>query len=192
VRSSRPSANAASGGDRTGGDRTGGPAAAGKGADPSAAPTAATSPASPPSAPQERAPARLPQPLDLDSLRARLPDNRYWALAAPTDDPEVLRSRELAARAENVLYGKVLSGTATDEEIEHYFDERRRTLSDYAEVARAVLADDQISERDRSLFELALRMDQDRLAALPAEKDAAVARQKLQAERRAAWKAQNR
>jgi hypothetical protein len=152
----------------------------------------------PQAAPQEEAPpatategAALPEPIDLEALRARLPDNRYWTLGQPTSDPAVAQARAEAARAENELYGKVLSGTATDDEIHGYYDERRRLLTDYAEIARAVLADPHISERDRGLFDLALRMDQDRLAELPRELDAAMARKVEQEQRRADWRRAN-
>ena len=138
------------------------------------------------SAPEARASA-LPEGIDLDALRSSLPDNRYWKSGAPTDDPAVLEARAENARAENELYGKVLSGTGADDEIDAYYAERRLLLEDYAALARAVLLEPGLSERDRGLFELALRMDEDRLAALPGELDAARARKTLQDQRRAAW-----
>jgi hypothetical protein len=118
----------------------------------------------------------LPAELDAVALRARLPDNRYW-----TAGPE-------SARQSRALHGKILEGTASDDEIETYFDERRRLLADYAELARVVLDENALSERDRGLFELALRLDQARLDSLPRERADAIARKALQEERRAAWR----
>jgi len=118
----------------------------------------------------------LPASLDVEALRARLPDNRFW-----TAGPE-------AARRSRTLHGKILEGTATDDEIDAYFDERRRLLTDYAELARVVLDDRPLSERDRGLFELALRLDRARLDALPRERADAIARKALQDRRRAAWR----
>jgi hypothetical protein len=137
--------------------------------------------------------ADLPGQVDLDWLRARLPGNRYWSLGVPTDDIGVASERAEYARLKNELYGKILSGTGTDDDIERYFDERKSLLADYAEVARVALEEggDQLSERDRNLFQLALKMDQDRFDALPRERDDAIARKQLQDKRRAEWNASN-
>lgn len=132
----------------------------------------------------------VPGPLDLAWLRARLPGNRYWALGAPTDDVGVAAERAEVARRGNELYGKILSGTGTVADIESYFDERRSVLTDYSEVARVALEEggEQLSEQDRNLFQLALKMDRERLDALPREHDDAIARKRLQDQRRADWK----
>jgi len=137
----------------------------------------------------EVAGAALPDSIDLEALQARLPGNRYWELGAPTDDPALLEQRANAARQGNLLYGKILSGTATEEEIDGYFEERRQLLSDYAALARAILDDDRISERDRGRFQLALDLDQARLGSLPRERADALARKRQQDEKRAAWRA---
>jgi hypothetical protein len=167
-------------------------------ANPSASSASAFSASDPPggrgSAAVDEPPASLavavPGQLDLGWLRTRLPHNRYWDLGVPTDDVNVAAARADAARRQNELYGKILSGTGTDEDIASYFDDRRSLLTDYAEVARVALDEggDQLSERDRNLFQLALKMDRDRLDALPRERDDAIARKRAQEQRRAEWK----
>jgi hypothetical protein len=64
-------------------------------------------------------------PVDLERLRARISDNLYWRLGAPSKDPQVLQARAEEEQRWNQLYGKVLSGTASEEEIRRYYDHRR-------------------------------------------------------------------
>src|SRR5688500_7088718 len=50
------------------------------------------------------------QGVDLEEVRAALPNNRYWTTGLPTTDPAVIADRARAADARNQLLGKVLSG----------------------------------------------------------------------------------
>ena len=68
--------------------------------------------------------------VDMEAIRAALPDNTYWKMAVPTKDPAVLAEREKERQRWNVEYGKVLSNTATDEEIDAYYAERQRLSED--------------------------------------------------------------
>jgi hypothetical protein len=128
-------------------------------------------------------------PVDLDQLRARLPDNAYWQLGAPTEDPEALRERAEHARRMNELYGKVLSGTGSDDEIRRYYEERRRISQDYIQLSALVLSEvgDRLPDRDRGLYQLTIQMHRDRLAAIPRELDQAIARKKEQDRKREEW-----
>lgn len=130
-------------------------------------------------------------PVDLAALREKMPDNLYWQLGAPTEDPESLARREEEAARMNELFGKVQSGTASEEEIDRYHERRRRISEDYIAFASAVLTEHaaDLSDRDRGLLELGVRMHEARLAELPRRLEEAHARRKLQAERRAAWHA---
>src|SRR5262249_28106731 len=65
-------------------------------------------------------------PVDLEALRARIPDNLYWKIGAPTKDEQVLRERAREEARWNEQYGKVLSGDATVAEIEQYYAHRRQ------------------------------------------------------------------
>jgi hypothetical protein len=87
----------------------------------------------------------------------------------------------------NALYGKVLSGTGTVADIDAYYQHLRQRSERAVEEAQARLADPGLGERDRGLLELALRMNRQRLAGLPREREAALARQRLQEERRRSW-----
>jgi hypothetical protein len=108
-------------------------------------------------------------PVDLDGLRARLPNNLYWVLGAPTEDPDTLRQRAERARTTNDLYGKVLSTTATEEEIQRYYAERRRVSEDYIEFAEMVLAEyrDRLPEEHIGLYELSIKLHSARLDEIP-------------------------
>jgi hypothetical protein len=66
----------------------------------------------------------------MSAVRAALPDNIYWTMSAPTDEPAVLQAREEERARWNVEYGKVLSNTATADEVEAYYAHRKRLSSD--------------------------------------------------------------
>lgn len=119
-----------------------------------------------------------PYPVDLDALRRRIPDNRYWTLGAPTEDPAVLRMRAERKKSDNALLGKILSTTATEQEIEEYYAERKRVSEDYMNFAAQVLADhrDELPERDVGLYELTIRLHRGRLDQIPRDKTAALER----------------
>lgn len=138
-------------------------------------------PSLPPSAPA--APSALDMldtayPVNLDELRRRLPNNLYWKLGAPTKDDKLLRMRTEQARQTNELYGKVLSTTATEEEIRRYYAERRRVSEDYIEFAALVLAEyrDRLPEEHIGLYEMSIRMHRTRLDELPRHLEDALAR----------------
>ena len=135
----------------------------------------APTPALPASAPgaidEDEEPDELPTdgesayPVDLEAMRRRMPENRYWTLDAPTTDAAVLRMREERKKADNALLGKILLTTATEQEIDEYYAERQRVSEDYMKFAAQVLADhrDQLPERDIGLYELTIRLHRGRL-----------------------------
>jgi len=130
-----------------------------------------------------------PHPVDLNHLREQLPGNLYWRIGAPTKDPHVLRQREEEERHWHLLNGKVLSSTATEEEILTYYDHRRQVSEDFMAFATLVLREygERLPEPERGLYELSLRMHRTRLEELPAQIEDALARKRLQDQRRAAW-----
>ncbi len=132
--------------------------------------------------------------VDLDAVRAALPDNTYWRLAAPTSDPELLAERERAAALRNELYGKVLSGTGSDEEIVAYFDERSRTGADYVAFAEYLLehSADQLTDQDLTLLHVARRLQLARLEEIPRKLQEARERRSAQEEARRAWRESER
>lgn len=104
-------------------------------------------------------------PVKLDALRAKFPNNRYWALGAPTSDVAVAKARAAHAEADNKMMGKITANEATPEEIRAYYAERRAISKDYIEISKAILDDngDKLPERDRGMYGLALKMHTDRL-----------------------------
>lgn len=130
-------------------------------------------------------------PVDLAALRARMPENLYWELGAPTEDPEIQARRAAEEERMNTLFGKVQSGAASGEEIERYHERRRRISEDYVAFATAVLTEHgaDLSDRDRGLLELSVRMHRARLAELPRRLHEAHERKRQQDLRRAEWRA---
>lgn len=129
-------------------------------------------------------------PVDLAYLRARIPDNLYWRLGQPTQDPELLRQRAEEEQRWNELYGKVQSNTASEEEVQRYYDHRRQLSEDYIEFARLVLAEygGELPERDRGMYELSIEMHGSRLAEIPRQLEDALARKRAHDQRREDWR----
>jgi hypothetical protein len=117
-------------------------------------------------------------PVNLEALRARLPDNRYWTLGAPTSDPAVAKARAARAERDNVAFGRIQSGEATPEEIRAYFAERRAISRDYLQLAELVLAEqgDALPSRDRGMFELSANLHRARLQQIERDERDALAR----------------
>lgn len=107
-----------------------------------------------------------PYPVDLDDLRARIPNNLYWQLGVPTDDPEVAKMRAARAERNNTIFGRTQSGEASEAEIRAYYAEQRRMSEDYLELSLLVLSEkrDQLPERDRGMFELSVQLHRARIA----------------------------
>lgn len=136
----------------------------------------------------------LAYPVDLAALRAKLPDNLYWQLGAPTEDAAVLAVREEEERRMNDLFGKVQSGTASEEEIHRYHERRKEISEDYIEFASLVLEEHgaELPERDRGLYALSIDMHRDRLRALPRQSEDALARKRARDQRRAERRGETR
>ena len=130
--------------------------------------------------------------LDYERLRKRTPDSLYWLLAAPTDDPAVLRARQAEREKRNRQYGRVVSSTAKAGEIEDYYAFRRRLSEDYIEVVQSILNDhgDELSERDVGLFELTIALHAARLSELPQRMNDALRRKSEYDQVKQAWQAQ--
>ncbi len=119
-----------------------------------------------------------PYPVQLDALRARIPNNRYWALGAPTSDPAVAKLRAARAEQDNRALGRITANEATPEEIRAYYAERRAISKDYLEVSELVLKEqgDTLPERDRGMFELSANLHRSRLQQIERDQADALAR----------------
>ncbi len=132
--------------------------------------------------------------IDLEAVRAALPDNLYWETAAPTQDPRLLGDRERAKAHWNDQYGKILSGTGTEEEIKAFFDHRMRLSSDSVRFVDWVIEHqgDELSEQDLSLLHVAKRLHLARLEEVPRRMQEALDRKAKQDAAREAWLAEQR
>lgn len=129
-------------------------------------------------------------PVDLARLREKIPDNLYWRLDAPTQDGQILQARADEKQRWNTLFGKVQSGTATEEEVQQYYAHRRQLSEDYIEFAELVLSEygTQLPEQERGMYELGIRMHNTRLGEIPRQVEEALARKALQDQRREEWR----
>ncbi len=131
-----------------------------------------------------------PYPVDLDALRAELPDNLYWALGAPTDDSEILRERKQHQARVTRVWGLIQSNTASLEDIDWFYDHKEQLSRDYLQFTERVLEKygSELPERDLGLYELSKSMHEHRLRDYPGDREDAKRRKALQDEKRRAWK----
>jgi hypothetical protein len=117
-------------------------------------------------------------PVNLEALRARIPDNRYWALAAPTSDPEVAKARAARAEQDNAMFGRIQANEASPEEIRAYYAERRAVSRDFLALAELVLREQgsALPARDVGMFELSANLHRARLQQIDRDEADALAR----------------
>lgn len=127
--------------------------------------------------------------VDLDAVRAQMPDNLYWKLSMPTKDAALLREREEVRGYWKQQYGKVLSNTATEEEVRAYYAHRQRLSADSVEFAAHLLDHyrDVLPERDLGLLELARELHLARLEEYPRNLSDALERREAHEAARRAW-----
>lgn len=130
--------------------------------------------------------------IDLREAKALMPDNLYWTLGSPTKDPEVLAAREAERKKRNEEYGRVLSGDANEDEVKAYYDYRRQLSTDYLEFSEFMARRFREHGNDQfvGMLELATKLHAERLAALPAEMEEALARAAERAKVREDWQRQ--
>jgi hypothetical protein len=127
--------------------------------------------------------------VDMDEVRAALPDNLYWKNGFPTNDERILRERAEEQARWNEAYGKVLSGTGSDEEIRGFYAHRERVSTDYIAFVDYLLEhyEDRLPERDVGLLQLARRLHLARLQEIPRKTQEALERKQAQDAAREAW-----
>jgi hypothetical protein len=127
--------------------------------------------------------------VDLEEIRKAMPDNLYWKMAAPTTDPEVQRARDEERARWNVEYGKVLSNTATAEEIDAYYAQQQRLSTDYLEflVYLGTHYAEVIPQQDVGVLKLAGELHLARLEEIPRKIAEAHERREAHEAVRRAW-----
>ncbi len=117
-------------------------------------------------------------PLDLEALRAQIPDNLYWKYDAKTSEVAVAKERAERAKQRNAMYGRIQANEASESELRAYYDERRRLSNDYLQLTTLVLEGKagEVSERDRGLFELTANLHRDRLKQIERDQSDALSR----------------
>jgi hypothetical protein len=129
--------------------------------------------------------------VDLEEVRKAMPDNLYWKRSMPTKDPKVEEERDAERERWNVEYGKILSGTASEQEIRAYYDYQAKLNGDSIEFTTYLLDHyrEQLPERDVGLLELASRLHRARLEEIPRKFEEALERKHKQDAAREAWRA---
>ncbi len=127
--------------------------------------------------------------VDLEAARRAMPDNIYWRMSAPTKDEDVLRERAEERARWNEAYGKVLSNTATEQEIDAYYAHRDRLASDYVQLATYILENHgtQLTIRDLGLLKVAVELNLAALEQIPRQIAEAQQRRIAHQQAREAW-----
>lgn len=140
--------------------------------------------------PPQSAGQALPRAVDLEALREKTPDNLYWQMDAPTSDPEVLRLRAEEKKSWETLRGLVVSNTASNEQIDQYFDHQTKVSQDYLELSTRILEDygDDLPDQEAGAHELSSKLHAQRLREIPRQREEARARKVIQDQKREAWR----
>ena len=127
--------------------------------------------------------------VDMAKVREAMPDNIYWKMSFPTKDEAVIRERQEERDRWNVEYGKVLSGTATAEEVDAYYAHQQKLFQDYVEFGTYLLVQfgDKLSIRDVGLLKVAVELNMARLEELPRKLAEAQERRAAHDAARRAW-----
>ena len=127
--------------------------------------------------------------VDLVAARKAMPDNLYWKHAAPTKDEKELAERVKLKRERNAQYGKVLSNTATVDEIHAYYAYKKRQSEDYVKFLQYLLQKhgDELSERDVGLYELGIELHTVRASEVPRQLNDALRRRAEYVKKKEAW-----
>lgn len=130
-------------------------------------------------------------PITLAAIRDDQPDNLYWKMLAPTDNPDTLKEREREKTRLNEQYGKVLSNTASPVEIRAYYDYRKRLSADYIRLLQHLLKkyDGELTDQQEGLFKLGIEMHAARIAQTDDDVQRALDRKEEYDRRKAAWQA---
>ena len=130
--------------------------------------------------------------IDLREAQAVMPDNLYWQLGAPTNDPEILAAREEEKKRRNEEYGLVLSGDANEAQVNAYYDYREQISTDFLELSEwmknryAGKVDDEFE----GLLDLSIRLHKVRLAQIPQDREDALVRSREREKIREEWRRQ--
>jgi hypothetical protein len=132
--------------------------------------------------------------VDFDEIRRALPDSTYWKMAFPTKDEAVIEEREKIRAEWNYQFGKVLSNTATDEEIDTYYGDQQKLSNDYLEflVYLAEHYGDAVPRSEVGALKLAGEMHLARLEEIPRKIAEAKERHAAHEKARQEWLAEQR
>lgn len=127
--------------------------------------------------------------VDLEGIQNDIPDNLYWTYGAPTQDESLLALREESKAHWKAQFAKVLSNTATEQEIEDYYAHQQAISTDYVEFATILLNrhHQDLSERDYAMQSLARNLHLGRLEEIPGKLHNAIERAKQHTQNQQAW-----
>jgi len=77
--------------------------------------------------------------VDLEALKADMPNNLYWVLAAPTKDEQVLAERREIKEYWDKQRAQINANRASEKQIRDYFQHREQVTTDYIEFATSLL-----------------------------------------------------
>lgn len=127
--------------------------------------------------------------VDFDAIKAAMPNNRFWEMAMPTDDENVLASRQEKRNLLKIMETKIAARHASEGEILAYYDQQQALSEDYVEAITVLLNKygDVLPEEDYSGQTLARTMHLARLQELPLKVTRALEERQQFVSQRAEW-----
>jgi hypothetical protein len=111
-------------------------------------------------------------------------------MGAPPNDPQVLQQSAEEARRWGELFEKIQKGEASEEEIHRYYDYLRQVSEEFIAMAGSMLTKhgERLPDQERGLLALSVELHHARLEAIPLQTKQALARKRLQDQRREQWR----
>ncbi len=127
--------------------------------------------------------------VDLVAVRKLMPNNLYWELGAPTEDPAELKKRAERKAEIDQQFGKVQANLASVDEIRDYYAFQKRKSEDYLKFLKHVTTKygDELSVRDEGLYGLAIQLHTERVKAIPRAVQDALRRKSEHDKKRQEW-----
>ncbi len=129
--------------------------------------------------------------VDLDAVRETMPNNLYWSMAAPTEDPALLEQREAKRQELKAVETKMMARHASEQEIRDYFAYQTKVSEDYVLALTEIINryGHEIPDEDYSGTTLARTLHLSKLQEMPAKLTRALEQREQFLAEKAEWMA---
>lgn len=127
--------------------------------------------------------------IDLEALKAEMPDNLYWEMGAPTQDEAVKAMRKEKRDHWRQQANKISANQASEEEIRDYYEHQNTLSEDYVAFTAEVIKRNghELPDTDYQMLTLAAKMHLNRLQEIPAQLARSLDQRQQFQDRKAEW-----